>query len=269
MTSDAVRLLVQLAQAEQDAGRPIPESIAAQLLALVASMYECTPAARKRRHRVTSASRERDISVPQAAALGRGVGGMGVVVVEEAVPRENSNSAVQKEPSLDDLLVQEEKPSMVVYQTNRGQLPVAAQALRESVMKRVEGVRRGNARRERYEGLADAVFIYWQGTYEKPASVRMDARRRSVIVRSLTENEGDLSELFYALDGARKSDFHMGRGKYAGGKKYDTPEAILTDRSRIEGHAEMMGDYARGVPHPQAEKFLALTDPQPQLQGVA
>ncbi len=294
MTNDAVRLLIQLARTEREAGRPLPESIGDQLLQLVETLYEATPAARKRRSRVaetvppasrerdisvprasherpasvTSASRQRDISVPQAAALGRGVGGMGVVVVEQPSTQNNSNSALQKEaPSLDDLILSSDPMGMTVQHTT---IPASVQQAQQQMAQRMAGVTRGNARRQRFESMVELVFGYWRATYTKPATVVLGSDRRRVILRALTENDGNLSELFFALDGARKDDWIMGRDPRSNGR-YDTPETILKDRAAIERHAGRIGAYGRGEPHPEAAALLlAMTDAAlTQLAGVA
>lgn len=76
-------------------------------------------------------------------------------------------------------------------------------------------------------------------------------------MKRLEENEGDVSELLYALDGAFHSDHIMGRGKYAGEPKYDGIETVLRDRAQVEKFAAERKGYRDDKPHQAYVKYLA------------
>lgn len=143
---------------------------------------------------------------------------------------------------------------------------VKAAAFRDAVDAKVARVQKMNQKKQLRSALAFDVFCYWKMTYEKPRSL-LDAKREKAIIKALDENDGDVSELLYAIDGARKDDFVMGRN---GGPLYDDVASILGDRSRVERHAGRMYDYRNGVPHPVAASAIdKLAETATQLAGVA
>lgn len=107
---------------------------------------------------------------------------------------------------------------------------------------------------------AEMVFLYWQARYDHPKSVivKNDKRIAKIIAR-LKENDDDVSELLYALDGASHDRWIMGLDPKSEGKKYDGLETILRDRAQVERFASTRKKFRDGVPHkliPELEAAL-------------
>lgn len=127
---------------------------------------------------------------------------------------------------------------------------------------RLQGVMAPAAKREkekqdRQNDTAAMVFSYWQVVMGKQRAV-MDPTRVTRIKTRLRENSGDVSELLYAIDGARNDDWLMGRDSRSKGKNYNGIETIFRDREMVEKLAERVGGYKRGETHPS----LKLLDPE-------
>jgi hypothetical protein len=99
-------------------------------------------------------------------------------------------------------------------------------------------------RAEIQQGLdlaADVIFRYWRDSLGKnPKTTLFGDRpgkkrdpRKAKVVAALRENGGDVSELLYAIDGALKDDWLMGRAPNST-RTYNDLETILRDRSQIE-----------------------------------
>lgn len=128
---------------------------------------------------------------------------------------------------------------------------------------RLQGVMAPAAKREkekqdRQNDTAAMVFSYWQVVMGKQRAV-MDPTRVTRIKTRLRENNGDVSELLYAIDGARNDDWLMGRDSRSKGKNYNGIETIFRDREMVEKLAERVGGYKRCETHPS----LKLLDPEP------
>jgi hypothetical protein len=104
-------------------------------------------------------------------------------------------------------------------------------------------------RRQEEEAAARVVFSYWQDIMGKPRSI-FDVRRQTRIITRLRENSGDVGELLYALDGAAKDDWLMGRDPQSNGKKYNDVHTIFRDREQVERLAETIKAYQRDEEHP-------------------
>jgi hypothetical protein len=111
---------------------------------------------------------------------------------------------------------------------------------------RSDGQQRRDADHDRRH-LAEVVFAYWQATWKKHRALYDEGRER-LIVKRLTESGGDLSELFYAIDGARKDAYVRDQRKGDLG-------FILGARSRVEELAAKCAGYERETPHPRAESL--------------
>lgn len=135
------------------------------------------------------------------------------------------------------------------------------------VQQRMAGVERGTVRARRRQALTEMVFGYWAMTYSKPSTVRLSPDRARVIARALEQNDDNLSEILFALDGARKDDWIMGRDARSS-TKYDTPETILRDRGTIERHASRISAYTRSEDHPQARELLTVLDLQHPMPAL-
>lgn len=94
---------------------------------------------------------------------------------------------------------------------------------------------KGARRQAITEGLtvaAGIVFDYWRAIMGH-AAAKFAGERVSKVIARLRENDGDLSELLYAIDGATRDDWTMGRDPKST-KKYDGLESLMMDRGRIE-----------------------------------
>lgn len=97
---------------------------------------------------------------------------------------------------------------------------------------------------------AEMVFYYWCAKFDHMNS-RLDAKREARIVSRLKENDGDVNEIFYALDGAHADDFIMARGEHSTKKRYDGIETVLRDRGQVERFSQSRAKFVRGDRHPK------------------
>lgn len=79
---------------------------------------------------------------------------------------------------------------------------------------------------------AELVFAYWAKIMHHENAL-MDRGRTSRLLKRLRENKGDVSELLYAVDGARKDPHLMGE-RADSDRKYDGIETIFRDRAQVE-----------------------------------
>lgn len=91
------------------------------------------------------------------------------------------------------------------------------------------------------------VFAYWRDAMGKSDATMFDHKRERRLVGCLQENGGDVSELLYAVDGALKDDWLMGRDPKSP-RRYDGIEHIFRDRAQIERLCELAS--MNGQPHP-------------------
>lgn len=103
---------------------------------------------------------------------------------------------------------------------------------------------------------AGVVFAYWMSKFAHPRAL-LDDRRERLIVKRLEENKGDVSELLFALDGARNDDWVMGTAPNARHTN-DGIDYILRDRARVEQYANTRRKYREGRTHDLAEKYAAV-----------
>lgn len=80
---------------------------------------------------------------------------------------------------------------------------------------------------------AEVTFKYWAARMGRTDSTRLDRKREARLVSRLRENGGDVSELLYAVDGALRDDWLMGRDAHAP-RKYDGIETLFRDRAQVE-----------------------------------
>lgn len=78
------------------------------------------------------------------------------------------------------------------------------------------------------------IFDHWQRRISPRAE--LDDARRAVIRKALTHSPVDVC--LAAINGCASSDFHMARGEYKGGTKYNQLSLILRNREKIEAFAE-------------------------------
>lgn len=95
----------------------------------------------------------------------------------------------------------------------------------------------------------DIVFAYWVAIYGMdPNRTLLDNKRSNLIKRRLDESD-DLSEILFAVDGAKKDKVLTEGG-------FDGIETILRDRGQIERLAKQMKRYRDAEIHPMAKKLL-------------
>jgi hypothetical protein len=116
-----------------------------------------------------------------------------------------------------------------------------------------EGRRRALTKQQQRELFAEIVFTYWVMQHGHKKAI-FDKKRAARIEARLEENEDDLSELFYAVDGGLKDKAIQGQ-MHDGDQKYDGIETIFRDRAQIERLARQIPAYRKDVPHPQVEKY--------------
>lgn len=82
------------------------------------------------------------------------------------------------------------------------------------------------------------VFEHWVRTMSRPITVKLTPERRQKIQQRLRDGY-TASDMIKAIDGCAGSDFHMARGEYRGGKKYDDLTLILRNGSKLEWFRDM------------------------------
>lgn len=118
------------------------------------------------------------------------------------------------------------------------------------------GARQRLARDQIRKLQAEMIFAYWQAKFSKPRA-SLDDKREKLLTRRLEENRGDLSELFYVLDGALTDEWVTGRAQNARHAN-DGIDYIFRDRAHVEKFAGRIKKYRDGVVHPMAEKYAAI-----------
>lgn len=123
----------------------------------------------------------------------------------------------------------------------------------------------GTERRLRSDELrqfqAETVFAYWQVTCDKRRAL-YDADRERLLTKRLTENGGNVDELFYAIDGARRDPYVRDQRGYDLG-------FMLGTRARVEEYANKCGGYTREEPHPKAANIARALAGESAAQEVS
>ena len=114
----------------------------------------------------------------------------------------------------------------------------------EGLIKRLSEVKslaEGTSEREAALALAvEIVFRYWQAKMNKSGRVILDDKRGRYIKARLRENGCDVSELLYAIDGAKRDDWLMGRCDNSR-KKFNGIQQLFRDREQVENLVEQLG----------------------------
>jgi len=138
----------------------------------------------------------------------------------------------------------------------RGKRDVAAIVTRlAQVLEEVTSGSREPLGREQWLTLAtEMVFGYWAKSHGKDKAFigENDVREKKVKQR-LLENRGDIGELCYAIDGVKRSKYHMGDNPDR--RTYDGLETILRDRPQVEKFAALVPEYRAGKLHPMVRKY--------------
>jgi uncharacterized protein YdaU (DUF1376 family) len=82
------------------------------------------------------------------------------------------------------------------------------------------------------EHQVGVVFEHWKLVMDSPRSA-FDDKRKALIKKSLKLGYA-VEDLCAAIDGCKKSDFHMARGEYAGRNKHNGLDLILRDANKID-----------------------------------
>jgi DNA-binding transcriptional ArsR family regulator len=123
----------------------------------------------------------------------------------------------------------------------------------EEHLKRIfEALAAGPAEREAKELMAKAaaevVFAHWARAFDRRRAL-LDRERERRIRQRLTENDGNVSELLYAIDAAARDDWTRGRAPNSV-KPYDDVHTVLRDRAQVEKFANRCPGYKRDETHP-------------------
>jgi len=135
------------------------------------------------------------------------------------------------------------KKSVALVQTNAR---LFLEAIREGTLERL-------TKDHLYHQQAEVVFAYWAAKLHHPTAL-YDLKRERRIVARLRESAGDMSILCYAVDGALRDDWIMGRDERSP-RPYDGVESIFRDRGQVERLAEMCPKFRKGLRHPLIEKY--------------
>jgi chorismate mutase len=100
---------------------------------------------------------------------------------------------------------------------------------------------------------AALVFAYWSKRLHHDKTL-LDRKREARLLARLRENDGDVSELLYVVDGAAADDWIMGRDVRSA-RRYDGIQTIFRDREQVERLAEVCTEYRAGRPHALALKY--------------
>lgn len=129
--------------------------------------------------------------------------------------------------------------------------------VRETAVGFLETVRTGVSeqlkRDDLYRHQAEVVFAYWAAKLHHPQAI-LDSKREKRIVARLRETHGDWGLLCYAIDGAARDDYIMGRTD-RNDAKYDRISTILRDLEQVEHLAAKCPKYRAGQPHPLVAKY--------------
>jgi hypothetical protein len=97
---------------------------------------------------------------------------------------------------------------------------------------------------------ARVLFAYCNAAWGK--HYREDDKRLGRLVQRLRENNADLSELFYAADGAKRDPWINGQDDKS--KGYLQIQTVYRDREQVERLAEL-GGYKPGRIHPTLQQM--------------
>ena len=99
---------------------------------------------------------------------------------------------------------------------------------------------------------AELVFAYWAAKLDHHGA-RLDKKRLNRLTARLRENEGDVHELLFVVDGVLRDPHLLGQNQTA--TKYDGIETVFRDRGQVERLAAL-AHYAPGQQHQMATKYL-------------
>jgi hypothetical protein len=103
------------------------------------------------------------------------------------------------------------------------------------------------------QAAAEVVFAHWARTFNRTRAL-LDRDRERRIRQRLTENQGDVSELLYAIDAASKDDWTRGKAPNSV-KPYDDVHTVLRDRAQVEKFATRCKGYRDREEHPVVKQL--------------
>jgi hypothetical protein len=173
-----------------------------------------------------------------------------------AVPvSSNGNGRCHEEPTPAALaLVPVQPPGLALAVERRGNGSVALPMPNPLVEQRTEERRKRDAYRH---GTAAYLFGYWAHRLGHGQAL-FDPQREARILKRLDEADGKPRDLLFAIDGALKDPYLMGRDPRTEGKRYDGVQTIFRDRAQVERLAGLCPAWLNGSPHPEEAKIPAL-----------
>lgn len=102
--------------------------------------------------------------------------------------------------------------------------------------------------------MAGLVFAYWAAKFDHGRAL-LDPKREKKLMARLQECDDRVSDLLWALDGALRDDWVMGRDPRST-RRYDDLSTLLRDRETLERHASVTKGWRDGREHPLALKYL-------------
>lgn len=106
-------------------------------------------------------------------------------------------------------------------------------------------------RDQKVRAMVEFVFGYWMGRCQHPRS-KLDPTRAKILEARLKENDYDVEELLYVIDGASANEFRNGK---LDGRKWDGIEYIFRSRARVEELAETVPEYRKQLKHDAMEQW--------------
>lgn len=189
-----------------------------------------------------------------------------VTVTDSIEHRAEAELTTEQNRAVDSIASETPTPSTLVIADNGARpLPVIrgtrnVVAIRDRLAAVIAELQTGTRARLKKEQIrtlqAEMLFGYWQAKFNKPRA-GMDDKREKLLVRRLEENRGDVSELFYVLDGALTDDWVTGKAQNARHAN-DGIEYIFRDRAHVERFASLCRGYRANEPHKMAVKYAAI-----------
>lgn len=140
------------------------------------------------------------------------------------------------------VVVRNGRPATVEQAKQRG-IAILSEVVAENASRVQREVRR--------EGMIDFVFAYWAAKTGH-ANAKLDTKRVIRLRRRFEENDDDVNELCFTVDGLFKDRALMGENDR--NRKYDQIETIFRDRGMVEALSELAG-YKPGKVHPIVRKY--------------
>ena len=147
-------------------------------------------------------------------------------------------------------MLQPARQLVLIPRTSPGRLLRHAQRFLETVK---AGCAAYEEREDLYRQMGTVVFAYWMAKLNHPVAIYDENREKKIMAR-LREGKGDWGLLCYAVDGAKRDDYLMGRDPRSTGR-HDRIDVIFRNRSQVERFAELCPKFRAGHPHPLVAKY--------------